>query len=1103
MKLRNLFFICAFTASPIAAMAQELYDISAHYLQNSYFDSNYDYDVSQTGNVEKELLPIEGWTEAHDADYTISGIYQIGTKKTFNGASIPATNVFGTTDGGVLALSTGWSKSLKFTQTVTLPAGNYRLVSAYYNGDASKTGGKSLLGWLPTGGTSMLSKVTSFPVGEWVTDTIVFRLTATKTGKIQMGFQAVANGSENSAKISLDYVKILRDTPYGEVDLAIYKNNLNTLIKSAESKYGTGTGRGAAALKTAIDKAKEVYESTTVTVEEINEAYDQLNEALTLYNALALADSKLKALLTTANTTANKAGGDDADELKQAIAVAQAVYDNEEATVEELNAATEALQVALDTYNYSHPTGKIPTVKTDPRFARGATMAFGRLSITMNGATIKERGFCWSEHPEPTIFDNRSTKTLTGSSVTGTIYRLPDLKPSTIYYMRAYAVTSGYQVAYGNVIKFCTIPKGQITFTMRDGGDQATYNRIKSATVLALDYWNNLTEMKGFSPNVGFVDGVPTADCSYGGWIRVGSNTSYQRCGTIMHEMLHGCGVIPWADTEWSRHNLRSGVNGDGYGTGLWLGDRVTEVVRFLQNSTTAQLNGDYQHMWPYGINGASEDNNEDALYIGCSLVCQALGEDGLQHTYSQFAEPYYAFVQENEVKYYIKNESENRGLYTAYLMPDKNGKLLWRDMTSQDAAQNDSAAWYISFTPTNQYYQFRNAATGQYITYSSGIKTVTKASPSATEDWHLMKGRVDVDGMRGFWIIHPESNWSPRCLQANINGATASEVFNIANTAEAQRWLIMTLDEMQSFESKALAKVKGQAEDVLARVKAMVAVPHTEDVEGTDQAIQSKLQELDERKAAAVSTTELNAIISEAQEAATTFLQSVTATDPAQPFDLTYMLTNPTIDENTDGWSQAATISYGCGEFYQATFDFNQTVKQLPAGTYQFCVQGFQRPGAYTTCANVPVTATIYAGNKSEKLAHIVDGGQAKRFNKGGSEVTINGKLVPNDMRAASVYFANGLYENRVAAKVANNNGSLKVGIKSSSMPNSYWVIFDNFRLYFYGKMSEDLLGIEELQADKKANQHIYTLDGQRMKDNATLRSGLYIIGGRKVVVK
>ena len=57
--------------------------------------------------------------------------------------------------------------------------------------------------------------------------------------------------------------------------------------------------------------------------------------------------------------------------------------------------------------------------------------------------------------------------------------------------------------------------------------------------------------------------------------------------------MLHGIGVIPWADTEWSRHTLRSSVNGDGYGTGYWLGDRVTEVLTFWDNKTQ-QLNGDY-----------------------------------------------------------------------------------------------------------------------------------------------------------------------------------------------------------------------------------------------------------------------------------------------------------------------------------------------------------------------------------------------------------------------------------------------------------------------------------------------------------------------------
>ena len=44
--------------------------------------------------------------------------------------------------------------------------------------------------------------------------------------------------------------------------------------------------------------------------------------------------------------------------------------------------------------------------------------------------------------------------------------------------------------------------------------------------------------------------------------------------------------------------------------------------------------------------------------------------------------------------------------------------------MTAEEAAADDAAAWYITFTPKNQYYQLRNAATGQYMTYSGGIKT-------------------------------------------------------------------------------------------------------------------------------------------------------------------------------------------------------------------------------------------------------------------------------------------------------------------------------------------------------------------------------------------
>ena len=748
-----------------------------------------------------------------------------------------------------------------------------------------------------------------------------------------------------------------------------------------------------------------------------------------------------------------------------------------------------------------------PTVVTDTRFARGATMAFGRIKSTNanGGAAIQKRGFCLAEHNNPTIDDVTNTATLTNN---GIIYYFKDLKPATKYYMRAYATNKDGVTGYGDVIKFYTIPKGTIQLTMRSGGDQATYNRIKEAAETAVNWWNNLTEMKGFGPNVGYESGTPTADCSYGGWIRVGPNTSYQRCGTIMHEMLHGIGVIPWADTEWSRHNLRSGVNGDGYGTGYWLGDRVTEVLTFWDNKVQ-KLNGDYQHLWPYGINGASEDNGSDLLYIGNSLVCQALGEDGLQHTSSLFAEPYYALNQEDTIKYYIKNEAADRGLNTSFLKPNATGALKWTTMTSAEAAQNDSTAWYITFTPDNQYYQFRNAATGQYLTNSGGIKTAAKTTLTANEDWHLMKGRVDVVGQRGYWIIHPESNWTPRCLQANANGNIGTATFDIANSAERQRWLIMTMEDTRSMEAKAVEQMRQTVADALSLVKALADVPHEETVAGADAALLSVVSDVEASMAVSESVVELSAMVDRAKDAAAVFLRNVTPIDVTTPFDLTYMLVNPTLDETADGWTGGATVSYGCAEFYQKTFDFSQTVKNLPVGTYAFCGQGFQRPGSSSTAysdykaGSNKVNAVIYAGGSSEPLAHICDGIQTRKVGKGNETALTSGRYVPNDMQSADAYFKKGIYENRVVAAVTSDDGLLKVGVKSTSMPSNYWAIFDNFRLYYYGSKSVDeVTAVPAIQHSELTPNSIYDLQGRKVSEPG-IRKGLYIVNGKKMIVR
>ena len=449
-------------------------------------------------------------------------------------------------------------------------------------------------------------------------------------------------------------------------------------------------------------------------------------------------------------------------------------------------------------------TGNKPAVTTDTRFARGATMAFGRMTASLSdGGTITEQGFCWSEHPDPTVDDAVTTKTLSNN---GTIYWIDSLKPATKYYMRAYAKTAGRNIGYGDVIKFYTLPKGNVTYWYNNGGDAAANKRVNTAAADACDIFNNLTSIvKHFA--IGYSAGTPTADCYYADepWMNMGANSSYQRTGTIMHEMQHGLGLVPYT-TQWNKNILREKLDGDGRGTGHWLGDRVSDFLNFWDNTTGSRLNGDYQHMWPYGINGAHEDNGTRELYFANAMIGQALGEDGLEHRSNRFAEPYYSFNQEDTVKYYIKNENEMRGRFTAYLMPKSNGQLTWHEMSAKDAVANDSTAWTITFTPENQYYQLRNVATGQYLTYSSGIRTAAREALTENDNFHLMKGRVNVRGnnatpKRGYWIIHPTNNLSPICMQAALNGGISNGTFNIDNSATNQRWLILTEEELSAYD--------------------------------------------------------------------------------------------------------------------------------------------------------------------------------------------------------------------------------------------------------------------------------------------------------------
>ena len=145
-----------------------------------------------------------------------------------------------------------------------------------------------------------------------------------------------------------------------------------------------------------------------------------------------------------------------------------------------------------------------------------------------------------------------------------------------------------------------------------------------------------------------------------------------------------------------------------------------------------------------------------------------------------------------------------------------------------------------------------------------------------------------------------------------------------------------------------------------------------------------------------------------------------------------------------------------------------------------------------------------MYLNSNNSLLLDICVDAQAKKL--GGTEVAVATNLyIPNNMQAVSKYFAKGLYENEVNAKIASDGGSLKIGIYSTSMPTSYWAIFDNFRLHFYGNLN--LTDVLDIRYQHVAKQHIYSIDGRVINTDSdstdNLKPGLYIIGNKKIIVK
>lgn len=697
-------------------------------------------------------------------------------------------------------------------QTVkNLPNGIYKLTVAAQNYTQSATSKKNTGAYIFAGDQK---EIVYTPADYSVKFTSI-------AGETEIGFMA-ENATGNW--IAVDNFRLYL---IGYVDITIVLEELNRIVTEAETLQASMMSAVAAqALENAITAAKGMTsESAEADIQSatrvLKAAMEQAQQSVAEYAVLQLKISDVE--------TSYDESKEGAADLKAELDKAKKLAADSEATSKQLADEIAMLDKALLAFhlvNATEGTGTAPSVKSTNHYvAIGATEALVR--ATTSGSNILETGVCWSKEHNPTVLDSRSTKSF---SLKGTIFHIKGLEPATVYYLRPYVMNKTYQVAYGDEVKIVTHPQGTCRGTWDEGApDEAANARCRNAIKQTIDYFNEWTGIRGFTLQGHYGASTPTADCSYGGWMRIGPNAGNQAIGTVLHETGHGVGV----GTHWRWNNCADTRENTTHG--LWLGREANKVLRFLENcdSKYVAFTGDGVHGWgtldtreasaPNGsisfdwlVNGSDKDKHQEIQYIGGMCILYGLFIDGLCPTSSDHnGIAGYTFNFDDTKKYYLMNKNAERGLGSGFAYQRSTGYVGWRHCLTEETV-TDSAAWYIEYNPNTCHYMFKNAATGQYLTHSSTVMKTKAISgePGSGEHFQLMPDRTDVVLGTGNNTIKTHGYWftwynnDNKSMQANVYsditgyGNVSIVSFSFSNSATAQQWILVSEDELEAYKN-------------------------------------------------------------------------------------------------------------------------------------------------------------------------------------------------------------------------------------------------------------------------------------------------------------
>ncbi|GGH21390.1 hypothetical protein FAZ19_14980 [Sphingobacterium alkalisoli] len=279
------------------------------------------------------------------------------------------------------------------------------------------------------------------------------------------------------------------------------------------------------------------------------------------------------------------------------------------------NSAGRAYGNALEFTTESYEDAKLSA--TSVIFYKLNSMQASAAIETDGGADVLEAGICFAETQNPTI-DNQVAK---AASITNGAFKVDvtNLGLGKTFYAKSYVKTAK-GIFYGSQASFQTFTKGKITVKYHNQANipAEVFTRLKAMADQGVKLLEEHTSIVK-TVTIEYNTGVATADASFTGWMRWGSNASYQRAGTFLHEFSHAIGS--GTTSYWTATLLKNG---------LYTGASANLALQKATNDPATYLRGDGQHWWPYGINGAHEDTGKESDYIVTTLILEGFKRDGI-----------------------------------------------------------------------------------------------------------------------------------------------------------------------------------------------------------------------------------------------------------------------------------------------------------------------------------------------------------------------------------------------------------------------------------------------------------------------------------------